>query len=260
MENKYGIYVRVSTAEQKKEGLSPEIQEKKCKQYIDLKDGKLHKVYKDIGKSGGKIKGRNDFQEMYKDCMQGILTHIVFVKLDRIGRNARDILNISHDLSEKKIKIVSLDGSIDTSGSYGKFQLVLLAGLAELERNITKDRTEVVHIDKVEQGYPCTNPPFGYVWKYPKGTKGTKKINEWIIDPKKALTVIKIFSRFSVHTPVSDIAKECRVSRHAVYHIVKNVAYLGFINYKNKIYEGKHYPIVSQELWKKIYKEIPKVT
>ncbi|GAA4502941.1 recombinase family protein [Gluconacetobacter tumulicola] len=65
---------------------------------------------------------------------------ITVVKLDRLGRNAVDVLALIDRLKIRGISIRILNLGIDTSGAGGKLFLLLLAGFAEFERNIIRER------------------------------------------------------------------------------------------------------------------------
>ncbi|MBS1104292.1 recombinase family protein [Gluconobacter sp. Dm-62] len=65
---------------------------------------------------------------------------LTVVKLDRLGRNALDVLGFIDNQKKKGISIRILNLGIDTSGAGGKLFLLLLAGFAEFERNIIRER------------------------------------------------------------------------------------------------------------------------
>ena len=68
---------------------------------------------------------------------------LVVTKLDRLGRTQREVINRLHDLQERGVHIRTTDGLINTRG-LGKFAPVLiglLTGLAEVERELIRERT-----------------------------------------------------------------------------------------------------------------------
>ena len=68
---------------------------------------------------------------------------LVVTKLDRLGRTQREVINRLHTLQERGVHIRTTDGLINTKG-LGKFAPVLiglLAGLAEVERELIRERT-----------------------------------------------------------------------------------------------------------------------
>lgn len=65
---------------------------------------------------------------------------ILVWKLDRLGRNARNLLEIAETCKASGIGIRSLQDGIDTSGKFGSFLLTILAAVAELERENIRER------------------------------------------------------------------------------------------------------------------------
>lgn len=66
---------------------------------------------------------------------------IVVYRLDRLGRNVKQLIELSEKLKEREINIKSLSESLDTSSPMGKMFFQLIAMFAELERNIVIERT-----------------------------------------------------------------------------------------------------------------------
>lgn len=66
---------------------------------------------------------------------------IVIWKLDRLARSTRHLHEIADDLKERGIELVSITDRIDTTTSAGKFLFTMLGAVAELERDIIRERT-----------------------------------------------------------------------------------------------------------------------
>lgn len=86
-----GIYIRVSTEDQAREGFSLGEQEEKLKQLCEYKDYKIYKVYKDAGISAKDMEHRPAFQQMLEDMRAGKINYIIAYKLDRVTRSVRDL-------------------------------------------------------------------------------------------------------------------------------------------------------------------------
>ena len=65
-----GIYVRVSTEDQAREGFSLGEQEEKLKQLCAYKDLNIYKIYKDAGISAKDMEHRPAFQQMLEDMTE----------------------------------------------------------------------------------------------------------------------------------------------------------------------------------------------
>ena len=64
---------------------------------------------------------------------------LVVVKLDRLGRDTRDVLNIIHELEAKNAKLRVLEPAISTDGPMGKVVLTVLGMVAEMELGFIRD-------------------------------------------------------------------------------------------------------------------------
>ena len=81
-----GIYIRVSTEDQAREGFSLGEQKEKLELLCKYKGYKVHKIYKDAGISAKDMEHRPAFQEMLSDMRKGKINYIVAYKLDRVTR------------------------------------------------------------------------------------------------------------------------------------------------------------------------------
>ncbi|WP_446686337.1 recombinase family protein [Paludibacterium denitrificans] len=66
---------------------------------------------------------------------------LVVWRLDRLGRNLQDLINIVNDPEARGVKFKSLKESVDTGGPAGKLVFHLFAALAEFERELVRERT-----------------------------------------------------------------------------------------------------------------------
>jgi DNA invertase Pin-like site-specific DNA recombinase len=68
---------------------------------------------------------------------------VVVVKLDRFARSSRDLFNLLHNLNELGVRFVSLkDEWCNTTTSTGRRVLTIMAGIAEFERELIRDRCQ----------------------------------------------------------------------------------------------------------------------
>ena len=61
-------------------------------------------------------------------------------KIDRLGRNTRDVLNLVHQITEKGCSLQVLEPAIDTSGPMGTMMLTVLGMVSEMELGFIKER------------------------------------------------------------------------------------------------------------------------
>ena len=161
-------YVRVSTEEQATEGVSLEAQQSKLRAYAELRGIELTEIIVDAGVSAGKpLESRAGGAALLaalrrRDNRPGA---IVALKLDRLFRNATDCLSTcaAWDRRDLALHLLDLGGSsLDTSSAMGRFFLTVMAGAAELERNLTRERTADALQHKKARGERVGQVPYGY--------------------------------------------------------------------------------------------------
>ena len=68
---------------------------------------------------------------------------LVVWKLDRLGRSVKQLVDLVGDLSKRGVHFKSLTDSIDTGTPSGRFFFHVMASLAEMERELTVERTRM---------------------------------------------------------------------------------------------------------------------
>jgi len=98
-------------------------------------------IYED--RASGKTEARPGLDALKKSLRDG--DTLVVWKLDRLGRDLRDLVNTIHDLTQRGIGFKVLTGhgaSIDTTTPSGKLVFGIFAALAEFERELISERTK----------------------------------------------------------------------------------------------------------------------
>jgi DNA invertase Pin-like site-specific DNA recombinase len=88
--------------------------------------------------SGGTREGRTELASILEFIRPGDV--LVVTKLDRLGRNTRDVLNLVHELDEKGACLRVLEPAIDTCGPMGRMVITVLGMVAEMELGFIKER------------------------------------------------------------------------------------------------------------------------
>ncbi len=91
--------------------------------------------------SGKSREGRSELQTVIDFLRPGDV--LVVVKLDRLGRSTRDVLNLVHELDAKGASLRILEPDVSTAGPMGKMILTVLGMVAEMELGFIKDRQAV---------------------------------------------------------------------------------------------------------------------
>jgi len=155
------LYGRVSTDQQ-----TTSTQEARCKEYLTYRHLPLDAEFYDEDVSGSvAIWDRPSGRKLRERLKQGDIKHLVVAKLDRLGRKATDLLKTVEllDSMEIVLHIVDLGGdSLSTQGAAGRLMLTVLAGMAEYERELIRDRI-TKHLDaKRDRDELCGTEPFGF--------------------------------------------------------------------------------------------------
>jgi DNA invertase Pin-like site-specific DNA recombinase len=159
-------YVRVSTQEQADHGISLEAQEARIRAYVTMRGLELVKVVIDAGVSAGKytLDEREGGKLVLAAVRSGLVRHVIALKLDRLFRDAEDALHHTKawDKAGVSLHLIDLGGaSIDTSTAMGRMFLTMMAGFAEMERNLTAERTIAALDRKREKGERLGVLPYG---------------------------------------------------------------------------------------------------
>ena len=131
---KAALYLRVSTVDQ-----TTLNQELELKEYCERNKIEIYGIYKDEGISGTKA-SRPELDRMLQDMRQRMFDTIVVWKFDRLGRSTAHLLQVLQELQNKDIRLIATTQNIDTSTPMGKFFFTILAGFAEMEREIIVER------------------------------------------------------------------------------------------------------------------------
>lgn len=155
-------YIRVSSEEQKKSGLSIEAQAEKIKQYAGFKDLSLAKVYRDEAESGKNL-NRPAMQEIMDGVHSGKVGHLIVYKLDRLTRSLADLSHLLVLFAKKEITLSSVQETLDTSNATGRLMVQMIGMFAEWERGQIVERTKVALDQKRARGEKLGGiTPFGY--------------------------------------------------------------------------------------------------
>lgn len=154
-------YVRVSTEEQAREGLSLAAQETRIRAYCEAKGWKLLRVYRDEGFSGKDL-NRPGIQALIHDLKDNGVDVVVVLKLDRLTRSVRDLGALIEDLFGG-VALASVEESLDSSTANGRMVINLLGTVAQWEREVISERTAFALRYKRDQGqWAAGRVPFGF--------------------------------------------------------------------------------------------------
>jgi putative DNA-invertase from lambdoid prophage Rac len=120
------------------------VQQNTLNQRIELEQAgyKLDYWFEDIGISGKSCATqRPQFQKLIGQIRDG--ETLIVSKLDRLGRDSIDVLQTVRYFANRNIQVIVKQlGSIDLTAPAGKLLLMMLAAVAEMERDLLIERTQ----------------------------------------------------------------------------------------------------------------------
>jgi site-specific DNA recombinase len=190
-------YVRVSTEEQAREGISLDNQKDRIKSYCQYKSLELLQIIEDAGISGGKNKARPGFVELLDRIESNHIEAVVLYSLERLSRDMLTLLALERLLDEKVIELHTVEGQVDTGSPDGWLNFAMKAFLGEMERRQVKYRTKKAMEYKKGQGSVVGSVPFGY----------RREGNDLVVDLHEQSVVRLINTLYSQSMRLIDISK-----------------------------------------------------
>jgi site-specific DNA recombinase len=267
-----GIYVRVSTEEQAKEGFSIRAQQEKLTEFIKIKGWELYSVYIDDGISGKNITDRPEINRLIGDVMNGNVQNVLVFKIDRLTRSTKDLISLMDLFNEKGCAFNSLMESIDTHTPSGRMFIKIIGIFAEFERENIIERVSVALEKKVREGYTLSGykiAPYGYNREVgnreltinEEESKIVREMFHLYLNEHKSLTAIATeLSMRNVKT-----SNDSRWTQASVKYILTNPLYMGKVRYsmkdENRYFEaeGKHEAIIPEEIFIGVQSKISKM-
>ncbi|HLA23063.1 MAG TPA: recombinase family protein [Candidatus Nanoarchaeia archaeon] len=240
------IYIRVSTEEQARQGISLSAQEEALKNYASALGYDIFKVYRDEGKSAKDIKGRPEMRNLLEDAKNRKIQAIFIYKLDRFSRSLKDLIDTIAKLKEWGVDFVSLQDKIETTSASGKLMFHIISAFAEFERNVTGERTKFSLDKKAREGNPISRAPFGY-----------KIVDKKLVPKEDSYIVGELFQEFlNNNISLTQLSKKHNLSVNGLKKILKNQTYLGKIKFDGQIHIGFHQALISSTLFNHVQKKL----
>ncbi|MGV3520497.1 recombinase family protein [Luteitalea sp.] len=130
-------YLRVSTDEQGRSGLSLEHQRRKAEGYAQLHDLTLADVVTDV--ASAKSLRREGLSSLLGRLKAGDV--VIVAKLDRLTRSVRDLADVLDLFTRRGVSLVSVGEHLDTGSAAGRLVLNVMASVSQWEREAIAERT-----------------------------------------------------------------------------------------------------------------------
>jgi DNA invertase Pin-like site-specific DNA recombinase len=187
-------YIRVSFARQANEGDSLTAQKNEVEQEIIYRCRRNHwtvthkDFYVDAGKSA-KNQNRPQLQRLKRDIEEGKVDVVICFKLDRITLSLNDFVSLWQLFAKHNVDVISLREQFDTSIPAGRAMLGVIMVFAQMEREMTSERTFAIMKDRVERGLWNGGHVLGY--KSDPADKG-----KLLVEEEGANIVRRVFDLF----------------------------------------------------------------
>jgi len=205
-------YCRVSSQEQAEGGLSLGSQEEAIRGYAAYRGIDLVHVHVDAGVSAGiPLPHRPEGARLVEAVRTGQASAVISTRLDRLFRDVLDCLAVVRPWQRAGCALHLLDfggQAVDTSSAVGGYILITMANVAELERNLIRERVTVGIRSRQQHGiYATSILPYG-LRRVPKAVEvDGRRISYYAEDPLWAPVVRDVFAWFTAGATCSEIAR-----------------------------------------------------
>ncbi len=136
------IYIRVSTTNRVRGGdgfeQNPEVQEMPLRQMVAQRGWSLARVYSD--RMSGAKENRPGLNSLMQDARRGQIDVVLVWRFDRFARSIEQLVIALGEFRALGIDFVSCQEALDTSTPMGKAMFTIIGAMAELERNVIRER------------------------------------------------------------------------------------------------------------------------
>ena len=253
-----GIYVRVSTDDQRDNGYSIDSQLRMIKEYCEKNDYSIVDVYNDAGHSGKDLM-RPEMQRLLADIKSKKIDKLIAIKVDRLTRNNYDGFWLLNYCEEHDVKIELILEPYDVSTANGEMIFGMNLVFGQRERKEIGARTKRAMEEMALEKIHPSKAPYGYI--------RNKETGHLEIEPIEAQVVKEIFELCKQGNSTRNIAtimkdnnaylKQGKWASDRVYKILTNSIYIGIFEYgkyKRKsqdILRVENYcePIIDETTW-----------
>ena len=248
-----GLYMRVSTEDQAREGFSLPEQKERLEAYCKFNDYNIVEYYKDAGISAKTGNHRPEYERMLEDGKNGKINMFIALKLDRVTRSVKDWESLIEFTEKYNIDLALVNDKIDTTTANGKMVSRIMMSVSQNEIERTSERTIIGLEGAIKQGHIPARAPLGY-----------KHVDKVLVpDPLTKDIVIRIFNLYFegwTYFKIANLFNEEKVlgktnwCDSGILKIISNVIYKGdYIQGKTtnnpRYFSNVVEPLVSKELW-----------
>lgn len=258
----YCLYARKSSESDERQIMSIDSQIKEMKTLAE-RDKIFIKEIRFESHSAKQSGQRPVFQKLIEDIVKGEFNGILTWNPDRLSRNAGDLGRIVDLMDQGKLLEIKTFSQAFRNQPNDKFLLMILCSQAKLENDNRAINVKRGMRAKCEMGWRPGVAPLGYM------NRAFGGIKDIIIDPQRAPIIKEAFDRVAYMYHSGRMIKEWmdkqgfttrkgkKITISMVYLMLRNPFYCGYFEYpKGHLYQGKHQPIITKEVFDDTQKEI----
>ena len=243
-----GIYARVSTDIQAKEGDSIQSQLSALREYAKKNGYEIAGEYVDDGVSGTLLNERDELQRMLDDVRDGKIDLVIFTRLDRYFRSLKHYLTAQEILDANNVPWTAIWESYTTATAAGRLIINQMLSFAQFESENTSTRINYVFDFKRRNREVLSG-------KLPIGYKIVDK--HLVIDPEEADLVKQAFQTYIDTGGISETLRRLEgtglpVTQRGIKLILQNRKYIGecygIENYHEAIIDKDVFNLVQEML------------
>lgn len=263
---KYCLYARKSSEAEEKQALSIDSQIKEMLELAQRSGLEVGQIYRE-SHSAKDCGQRPVFNQLLADIRLGKFNGILVWHPDRLSRNAGDLGAIVDLLDQKKLIEIRTYSQKFTNNPNEKFLLMILGSQAKLENDNKSINVKRGLRTRIEMGLWPSVAPTGYLNHPDRSMKC-----HVILDPARAHVIKIMFEKMAyekwsgrdIYNWLKDDLKfksrgDKPLTLSNVFVILRNPFYCGLLEYPRKSGKwnlGRHEPIISQELFKKVQEKL----
>ena len=248
------LYIRVSTEEQAKFGISLVAQEDSLLRYVHEKGYKIVGIYRDEGNSARKpVSKRPVMLQLLEDVRAGKIDRILFTKFDRWSRNVREYHNVQAILDAHNVTWQAILENYDTLTADGRLRVNIMLSVNESEADRDSERIKFVFDGKRRRKEWCFTGgpnqwPYGYM---PQVIDGVKRC---VKDPEREPIVQDFWDYVKKYNSVRKAGMYC-CEKYGITRHYRS----WMVTARNEIYTGTFHGVedycpayISREDWERI--------
>lgn len=254
-------YCRVSTIEQRDNGLSLDVQKTKVLSKIEELGGELAEdLFVDGGISGTSLEKRTAFQAILARCTKADIDYVIVQDSSRVARNTYEYLYIKQTLKKCGTTIVPLTGSINIDDNpLSEVMDEMIAVVHSIQPRLTSYKVKQTAAEKFKAGYYPSVAMVGYNNAVNKNPSGSYDKRIVVPNPEIAPFITHAFkmyatgnhSIFSIREYLHNNGVRGKTGRPLAYSlmhkILQNSFYWGWMKYGGMEGMGKHEPLIDKK-------------